>query len=118
MTNTLRINDYSDSVGRLPLPWPRRLIGADVKSWCPPKSLIRGPMVAEVNQTHRGVRCAVCHQPIPLSAAAARKDKDEKNQIPSGDDHTVKAFTLRFRACHREGLYMPKDVVDFGMVIS
>jgi hypothetical protein len=70
-------------------------------------------MVTEVNQTYRGVRCTVCHQPIPLSAAAARKDKGEKNQIPSVDDHTVKAFTLRCRACHREGVYVPKDVVDF-----
>ena len=65
-------------------------------------------MVTEVNQTHRGVRCTVCHQPIPLSAAAARKDKDEKNQIPSVDDHSVKAFTLRSERAIEKGFTYPK----------
>jgi hypothetical protein len=70
-------------------------------------------MIAEAKQQYRGVRCRHCHQPIPLSSSAARKEKEFEERGLSGlDEFAVRSFTLRCRVCHGEGFYTALDVID------
>ena len=70
-------------------------------------------MIAEVKQKYRGVLCRHCRQAIPLSPSAELRESEFEDQAPSGaDEFTVRAFTLRCRACDGEGLYTPVDVID------
>jgi hypothetical protein len=67
----------------------------------------------QAKQTYRGVLCFHCRQPIPLSASGVRREKDITNQEASDlDDFAPRHFTLRCRACHKEGFYTPTEVID------
>jgi hypothetical protein len=70
-------------------------------------------MIAEVKQKYRGVLCRHCRQAIPLSPSAERRESEFEDQAPNGAaEFTMRAFTLRCRACDGEGLYTPADVID------
>ena len=69
--------------------------------------------ITQGKQTYRGVLCFHCRQPIPLSASGVRREKDSTNQKASAlDDFAPWHFTLRCRACHKEGFYTPTEVID------
>jgi hypothetical protein len=70
-------------------------------------------MIAEAKQQYRGVICKRCGQPIPLSPSAERKEREFKEQGPSGlDEFAMRSATLRCRACHGEAVYTHSDVID------
>ncbi len=71
-------------------------------------------MIAESErQQYRGVLCIHCRQPIPLSASAARKEKELESAEPSEmNEHTSRTFTLRCRVCHGEAMYTKSDTID------
>jgi hypothetical protein len=65
-------------------------------------------------QVYRGVLCFYCHQPIPISAAAAhRENKLRPGEMSTAHELGSCAFALRCRACEREGLYAESNFKDF-----
>jgi hypothetical protein len=70
-------------------------------------------MVADTQQRYCGVLCLHCRQPIPLSPRVMRRVAElrgsEPNPLRELGSH---AFTLRCRACEREGMYAEPDLID------
>jgi hypothetical protein len=71
-------------------------------------------MVAEVGMKYRGVICLYCQRPIPLSARVASVDaKLRKGETTSlADEVGPRAFSMRCRSCHREGLYYATQFIE------
>jgi hypothetical protein len=65
-------------------------------------------------QLYRGVTCFYCHQPIPISPTAAHRERKLRlaGMNPTGELGSC-VFTLRCRACEREGLYAESNFKDF-----
>ena len=67
-----------------------------------------------VLRSYRGVCCMSCRQPIPLPPFLIDVDARFRGlggQYP--DEHSVRVFSLRCRACEREKPYRTSDILDF-----
>jgi hypothetical protein len=65
-------------------------------------------------QSHRGVRCLSCRQPIPLPAILFRLGSKFVGNCPDlALEHTIKVFSLRCRAWEREKPDRTTDVTNF-----
>ena len=70
-------------------------------------------MVQASQERYRGVLCLHCRQPIPLPAAIVRRQAERKNNVSGeGVDVGPRAFALRCRACHGEGLYAESRFIE------
>jgi hypothetical protein len=70
-------------------------------------------MVAETVMKYRGVLCFHCHRPIPLSARVASVDaKLRRGDLTNAEEIGPRAFSLRCRSCHREGMYFGTQFID------
>jgi hypothetical protein len=68
----------------------------------------------EAKQLYRGVLCFYCHQPIPISATAAHREKKLRlTEMNPTRELGSCVFTLRCRACEREGVYAGANFKDF-----
>jgi len=70
-------------------------------------------MVADTQQRYCGVLCLHCRQPIPLSPRVMRRVAELRGLEPNPHRELGShAFTLRCRACEREGMYAEPDFID------
>lgn len=70
-------------------------------------------MVAETVMKYRGVLCWHCQRPIPLSARIASVEaKLRRGDLTHAEELGPRAFALRCRSCHREGLYFGSQFID------
>jgi hypothetical protein len=70
-------------------------------------------MVSETVMKYRGVLCFHCHRPIPLSARIASVEaKLRRGDLTNLEDLGPRAFALRCRSCHKEGLYSGTQFID------
>jgi hypothetical protein len=70
-------------------------------------------MVSEAVMKYRGVLCYHCQKPIPLSARVASVDaKLRRGDLTNQEELGPRAFALRCRSCHREGLYFGTQFID------
>jgi hypothetical protein len=57
-------------------------------------------------QHYRGVLCIRCNQPIALPAIIKSREPSPAEELHS------RVFTLRCRACYKEGLYAESDSIE------
>jgi hypothetical protein len=70
-------------------------------------------MVSEAVMKYRGVLCFHCQRPIPLSARIANVDaKMRRGDLTNLEEVGPRAFALRCRSCHKEGLYFGTQFID------
>ncbi len=70
-------------------------------------------MVPDSGERYRGVLCVHCRQPIPLPAAIVRKHAERKSSASSEViELGPRAFALRCRDCHGEGLYAESKFIE------
>lgn len=70
-------------------------------------------MVSEAVMKYRGVLCSHCQKPIPLSARVASVDaKLRRGDLTNMEEVGPRAFALRCRSCHKEGLYFGTQFID------
>lgn len=70
-------------------------------------------MVADTVMKYRGVLCWRCQKPIPLSARIASVEaKLRRGDLTHVEELGPRAFALRCRSCHREGLYFGSQFID------
>ena len=60
--------------------------------------------------SYRGVSCARCGQPIPVSAKALSL----QNEIAQGEESVPHAFSARCQMCEQESVYEMKDLKKFN----
>jgi hypothetical protein len=70
--------------------------------------------VGALPQSHPGVRCLSCRQPIPLPAILFRLGSKFVGNCPdSALEHPIKVFSLRCRAWEREKPDRTPDTTNF-----
>jgi hypothetical protein len=70
-------------------------------------------MVQDSRERYRGVLCLHCRQPIPLPAAIERKQAERNSSaLSEAIELGPRAFALRCRACHGEGLYAESKFIE------
>jgi hypothetical protein len=67
-------------------------------------------MILEANKSHyRGVSCARCGTPIPISA----KVHSLQDEVDNEETNAARSFTSRCRCCEEESIYTVTAIQEF-----
>jgi hypothetical protein len=72
-------------------------------------------MIQEMTRAHyRGVRRSGCNERIPVPTKTALLYEELKQgEVSDSQDTNPRAFTLRCKACHEDGVYAMEAIQEF-----